>query len=83
MAPAPDLYGVKQPIASSRTRKESTFCGGDLQTFVERGIVGLPAAAASLTPLNKVLLKASVQRQNDITEELLDAVSGAEALSQP
>jgi len=33
--------------------------------------------------LKELQLKASIQRQNDITEELLDVVSGAEALRQP
>ena len=32
--------------------------------------------------LKELQLKASIQRQNDITEELLDVVSGAEALSR-
>jgi F0F1-type ATP synthase gamma subunit len=31
--------------------------------------------------LKELQLGASIQRQNDITEELLDVVSGAEALS--
>lgn len=43
----------------------------------------MEAARSSIDDtLKELQLKASIQRQNDITEELLDIVSGAEALSR-